>query len=285
MAVHNQTHSQVLHPHTLLELFSLWSRIPGAVPFAGGSGLILKDLDPGGARGIFREQPLLPREILSLEKIDDLHAITRTERYLEIGAMVRLNEIIALGKIVPSAFSQTLKGIANPRVRNLATIGGNIIGSGDTLAPLCALDAVYELRSAAGSRWISALRFSSAPIALQKGEILTRLRVPLDEWNYTIYKKFNACESGGEGGVLILVVQNQKNILAKIQIVFSGTALFRNKDSESFLEGKVLPLDLKDIVHYRKFWENYLETGQKPIPILRDKIINAIEAGIAGLSD
>ena len=285
MAAHNQTHNQVLHPHTLAELFSFWNRIPDAAPFAGGTELILKGIDPGGARGVFREQPELLREILSLEQIDELQAITRTERYLEIGAMVRLNDIIALGKIVPQAFFKTLKGIANPRVRNLATIGGNICSSGDTLAPLCALDAVYELRSAAGSRWIPALRFSSTPGVLQKGELLARIRIPLDEWNYTVYRKFNAFDSEGEGGVLILVVRNQKNILAKIQMIFTGAALLRNKDSESFLEGKALPLDARDIVHYRKFWGNYLESEKKPGPILRDKIINAIEIGIAGLSD
>jgi len=277
MAAHNQTHSQVLLPLNLLELFSLWNRIPGAVPFAGGTELFRSE--------IYREQPRLPEEILSLEKIEDLRIITRTERYLEIGAMVRLNEITALGKIVPVVFSQTIHGIANPQIRNLATIGGNICGRGDTTAPLCALDAVYELRSAAGSRWISALRFSSTLSPFQKGELLTRIRIPLEEWNYTVYRKFNAPDSGGEGGVLILVVRNQKDILSKIQIVFAGGVLLRDKDSESSLEGKALPLDRRDLIHYRKYWENYLENEKKPGPFLRDKIINAIETGITGLSD
>lgn len=277
MAVHNQTHNQVLRPLNFLELFSLWSRIPDAVPFAGGTELFLSR--------VCREQPKLPEEILSLEKIEDLRIITRTERYLEIGAMVRLNEIIALGKTVPVVFSQTIQGIANPQVRNLVTIGGNICTSGDTAAPLCALDAVYELRSAAGSRWISALRFSSTRSPFQKGELLTRIRIPLEEWNYTMYRKFNASDSGGEGGVLILVVRNQKDILSKIQVIFTGAVLLRDKDSESFLEGKALPLDRRDLIHYKKYWENYIENTKKPGSVLRDKIINAIETGITDFSD
>ena len=313
MAVHNQTHNQVLRPGNLSELFSLWNRFPQAVPYAGGTELMRSGSDPGGARGIFREQPELPEIILSLEKIEELRGITRTERYLEIGAMVRLGEIIALGKIVPHAFSRTIQGIAGPMVQNIATIGGNICSEGDTMTPLCALDAVFELRNTGGSRWISALRYASLPENLQKGELLTRIRIPLEAWNYTVYRKFSDSGSGEERGVLILVVQNQKNLLSNINVIFSGPAskeqrlpageahilqadspafsakkqsvLLRDKDSEAFLKGKSLPLDRRDAGHYRKFWEAYLDSLKYPGPLLREKILNAIEMGIVSLSD
>ena len=291
MTAANQTQNQVLMPGNLTELFSLWNRIPGAVPFAGGTNIMHDTADSGSAPRVFREQPELPNAILSLEKIEDLHNITRTERYLELGAMVRLSDIIALGKIVPHAFSRTLQGIANPPVRNMATIGGNICSGGDSLAALCALDAVYELRNAGNSRWVSAFRYSSMVKNLQKGELLTRIRVPLEEWNYTVYRKFNSQDSGGEGGVLILIVRNQKNMLTGIQVIFIGfpsgetqPVLLRDKESEAFLEGKALPLDRRDAGHYRKFWEAYLDTMHYPGLLLRDKILNAIETGIYSLS-
>ena len=283
MAVPKETfHKQVLRPATLPELYTLWNRLPGAVPFAGGTTLTWRGT--GGIRGV-RESQELPSEILSLERIADLRTITRTERYLEIGSMVRLSEIIALGKTVPAAFSQTLEGIAGPQVRNLATIGGNICTAGDTTAPLSALDARYELRSATGSRWIPALRFSSHPEMLEKGELLTRIRIPLDEWDYTVYRKFHVSDPEDEGGVLILLVRNQKNVLSKIQVVFAGGTLLRDKDTETFLEGKALPLDRRDAVHCRKCWETSLEGLEKPGPPLRARIVNAVEAGIAGLAD
>lgn len=285
MDAHNPAHSQVLSPGNLPELFSLWNRFPGAAPFAGGTSIIRRGSDPGGARGVFREQPELPHEILSLERIEELRNITRTERYLEIGAMVRLNEILTLGKIVPGAFSQTLQGIAGPPVRNMATIGGNIFSAGDTIAALCALDAAYELRSSGGSRWVSAIRFSTVSECCQKGELLTRVRIPLEEWNYTIYRKFNAMDGGNEGGVLILVAMNKKNLLSNINVVFTGRALLRDKDSEVYLEGKALPLDRREAAHYRKYWETYLDELEYPNPLLKDKILNAIEMGILGLSD
>jgi CO/xanthine dehydrogenase FAD-binding subunit len=269
-------HNQVLRPPNFSELFSAWNRYPDAVPFAGGTSLI---------RSQGREPPQLPGNILSLEKIDELGRITRTERYLEIGAMVRLSEIITLGKIVPDAFSGTLKGIAGPQVRNLATIGGNLCTAGDAAAPMTALDARYELRSAGGSRWISAIRFSSLPDSLGAQELLTRIRVPLDQWNYTVYRKLSSPDSQDKGGVLIILVKNQKDILTKIQIVYAGETLFRDKNSETFLEGKALPLDRKDALHYGELWETYLAGLGKPGPLLRTAIINGIRAGILGLAD
>ena len=282
MAAPDQTPRQVVRPGTLPELFAFWNRFPGAVPFAGGTGLIRRS---GG------KLPSLPATILSLEKLEELRRITRTERYLEIGATVRLSEIIALEKSFPGALSRALRGIAGPQVRNLATIGGSVCTGGDTAAPMAALDARYELRASSGSRWVSALRFSPAD-TLGERELLTRIRIPLAEWNYTVYRKFLPGDSEGEGGTLALLVRNQKDILSKIQAVFAvspgngtGGALLREKNSETFLEGKALPLDRRDARHYGKLWETYLDGLGRPGPLLRSKIINSIEAGILGLAD
>ncbi|MDR3343827.1 MAG: FAD binding domain-containing protein, partial [Treponema sp.] len=187
-------HNQVLYPVNYTELFSSWSRFPDAIPFAGGTSFL-------------RYSGAFPKNILSLERIDELHRITRTERYLEMGAMVKLNEIIALGKTVPSALSRTLMGIASQQVRNLATIGGAVCQKNrlvsDVAAPMAALDARYELRTAKESRWISALRFSTVAESLGQRELLTRIRIPLELWNYTICRKFKSCDLDGEyGGVL-----------------------------------------------------------------------------------
>jgi CO/xanthine dehydrogenase FAD-binding subunit len=293
-------YNQVFQPSGFSEFFSFWNKLPDAVPFAGGTSLIRGGsiAHPNRESGpVYRELPELPVNILSLEKIEELCRITRTERYLEIGAMVRLSEIIGLGKTVPDAFTETLKGIAGPQIRNLATIGGNLCVSGDAAALLAALEARYELRSAGGSRWISALRFSSPTDGLKHQELLTRIRIPLDEWNYTVYRKFLPPNTDSEGGVLLLLIKIQKGILTNIQVVFAGNKLrgknsfqqgeilLRNKDSETFLEGKTLPLDRRDAVHYTKLWKTYLSGMEKPGPLLQAKILNSIEAGILDLAD
>ncbi|MDR2133841.1 MAG: FAD binding domain-containing protein, partial [Treponema sp.] len=89
--------NQVFFPTGFQELFTAWNRFPGAEPFAGGTGFI---------RGQGRPVLILPAVILSLDKLEELHRITRTERYLEIGAMVPLNRVIRLGKIVPEILTR-----------------------------------------------------------------------------------------------------------------------------------------------------------------------------------
>ena len=217
--------NQVFFPAGFQELFAAWNRFPQAVPFAGGTGIIRSQ---GG-------QILhLPPIILSLDKLEELHRITRTERYLEIGAMVKLSQIIRLGKIVPEALSRCLENIAGTPLRNIATIGGNICFSQrrlDASAALTALDAQYELRTAQSSRWISASRFSSmpGPTTLNPQELLTRIRIPLDQWDYTAYKKFSNPESSSKA--VVFIMKTQKDVLTDIRVVYKTSTILRDKAS------------------------------------------------------
>jgi CO/xanthine dehydrogenase FAD-binding subunit len=284
--------NQVFFPLNFQELFSAWSRFPEAVPFAGGAELI---------RGQGKRAPVLPKTILSLEKLEELSRITRTERYLEIGAMVRLNEIIRLGKIVPDVLTQCLMGIAGPQLRNIATIGGNICNPSrrsDTAAPMIALDAHYELRSAQAVRWISASRFSSlaGSSTMASKELLTRIRIPLEQWNYSLCRKFNIRGGGEPGDIIVFILRNQKNILEDMRVVFSGDSVLREKNSEALLIGKKLPLDRKDAHAFVERWKAYLEAAKlsegngggkegDSFDFIKTQILMFIETAIMALAD
>jgi CO/xanthine dehydrogenase FAD-binding subunit len=272
--------NQVFFPGSLAELFNAWTRFPDAVPFAGGTEII---------RGQRNSSLKLPRNILALSEIEELGRMSRTERYLEIGAMVKLRDIMRLGKIVPEALTRSLEGIAGPQLRGLATIGGNLCSGGrrlDCTAPLIALDAVYELRSAQSVRWISAARFS-LPIrpALGKQELLTRVRIPLDQWDFSAYRKFGDRDSGGGGGVLIFIMKNRKNILTSLRVVFAGDCLLRDPDNEASLAGKRLPLSLREVQDFSARWKETLADLEKPSPLLRSEILAHIESLIRNLAD
>jgi CO/xanthine dehydrogenase FAD-binding subunit len=275
-------HSQVFFPSVFPELFAAWTRFPDAVPFAGGTELV---------RNQDGRLLVLPRNILFLNKMDELRRITRTERYLEVGAMVKLNEIIYLGKIVPEVLSMTLRGIAGPFLRNIATIGGNLCcvrQKMDAVAPMIALDARYELRSAAQVRWISASRFSSlpGPPGFNPQELLTRIRIPLEQWDYSLCRKMQPPRPGEPGeGAAVFIAQIQKNILTEIRVVFAGQIVLRDKNSETFLVGKQLPLDRKEAKQFIDLWKTYLSAVEIPSAILQAKLLNFIETGILGLTD
>ena len=291
MAVHL---NQVFFPSTYADLFSAWNRFPHAVPYAGGTGLIR---DQGG-------QVLeLPSVILSLDELDEMHRISRTERYLEIGAMVSLNRIIDMGKIVPCVFRFCLEAIAGPQLRNMATLGGNICMTErqtDCPAALTALDAQYELRGGQSSRWISASRFNPGPegvagpestagaerapcpTSLNPGELLTRIRVPLDNWDYSAYKKFTGYINRGRS--VVFLAKTQKDTLSDIRVVYKADAIFRNKNIESVLIGKQLPLSQKIAGEFIAQWGKFLSEihGGNPSG---NEILNYIEMNVYNLSE
>jgi CO/xanthine dehydrogenase FAD-binding subunit len=271
--------NQVFFPAGFGELFSAWSKFPDAAPFAGGTELMRRQ---GG------RVPCLPRNILCLDKIADLRRITRTERYLELGAMVTLNEIIRLGKAVPEVFIRCLELIAGSHVRNIATIGGNLCYKArrlDASAPLIGLDALYELRCASSARWIAASRFFSfsESLALNERELLTRIRIPLEPWDYSAYKKFKRHETGEATGGVVFLVRSEKNTLTGLHIVFAGDVVLRDKNSESFLIGKRLPLDRKDAAGFAERWNTYLDGVGNQDALLRSSLLKFITTSLEAL--
>jgi CO/xanthine dehydrogenase FAD-binding subunit len=205
--------------------------------------------------------------------------------------MVKISDFLRLGKAVPDVLAQCLQGIASPYLRNLITIGGNICHSAgrlDLVAPLIALDARYELRTASAVRWVSSSRFSAipGPLALNPQELLTRIRIPLDQWHYSMYKKFSGEYAVDEtGGNAVFIARIQKNILMDLRVVFSGQVVLRDKNSETLLSGKELPLDRRDAEHFIKLWQVYLSAIESPGNMLKAQLLNFIESCILSLSD
>jgi CO/xanthine dehydrogenase FAD-binding subunit len=270
---------RVFFPASYSELFAEWERFPQAVPFAGGTGLVRRQ---------GRQTMELPPAILSLENIDEMHRISRSERYLEIGAMAKLSRITGLGKIVPSALRHCLENIAGPGLRNMATLGGNICFPDlclDCPAVLTALDAQYELRSSQSSRWVSAVRFSGPSV--NPKEILTRVRVPLDYWDYSVYKKFTGGESGGlrsnRSRVVVFLAKTPKNVLSDIRIVYKEDSVLRDRNCESVLTGQQLPLSKKIADEFVDHWEAFLAGTQNIDELSRKELLNFIELNVYNL--
>jgi CO/xanthine dehydrogenase FAD-binding subunit len=268
----------VFFPLTYSELFNAWNRYPKAVPYAGGTALIREQ-----GKQILE----LPPIILSLEKLQEMQRINRSERYLEIGAMVKLSQIVDMGKIVPAALRRCLEHIAGPQLRNMATIGGNLCyrrGYLDSSAVLMALDAQYELRSAQSTRWISASRFSAEPtLALKDQELLTRIRVPLDDWNYTVYTKFSG--QAIKSKTAVFLAKTQKNVLNDIRVIYKTDALWRDKPSESLLVGKHLPLNHRIAADFIERWSAFISGTSHIEELSRNELLNFIKINMSNLSE
>ncbi|MDR2808209.1 MAG: FAD binding domain-containing protein [Spirochaetaceae bacterium] len=253
---------QVFFPANYTELFSVWS---ADVSLCAG----------GTVQSRFQGKPLLhfATNIISLDALDELRRITRTERYIELGSMVTLNRIIALGKAVPDVLLRSLEHIADSQVRNLATIGGNIQCRLNSTASLLALDARYELRSATGSRWVSAYRFSEES-TIKKQELLTRIRIPLEKWEYSLCKCFVSPFNLEPRGVAVLIARVKKNVLSDIHFVFAGHSILHDSATEAILVGKKLPLKEEYANMFLEQWSNYLSTVSGLEPLLCANLTN-----------
>jgi CO/xanthine dehydrogenase FAD-binding subunit len=272
--------NQIFFPVSFSELFSVWKNFPEAVLYAGGTELL-----SGQGRTVFE----LPDKMICMDNIQDLHHITRTEHYLEIGSMVKLNKIIRLGKLVPQSLTNCLENIGGVQLRNIATIGGNICCQRrllDASVPLSALDAQYEFRNASRVRWVAASRFHSKEehSSLEKNELLTRIRLPLHRWDYSIYKKFYS-EDIYSNKVLVFMAKTQKDILSEIKVIYKGDSILRNKNADVILIGKHLPLNRKTASDFVENWKEFLSHNHEMDEFSKNELINCIEVNVYNLSE
>lgn len=126
-----------------------------------------------------------PAWLVDINSIPGLDYIREQDGYLAIGGLVREWQIEAsdlIRKKYP-ILHDTASVIADPQVRNLATMGGNLAHgdpANDHPAAMLALDASVVATGPKGSRTIKVEDFflSIFTTALQPGEILTEIRVP-----------------------------------------------------------------------------------------------------------
>ena len=127
-----------------------------------------------------------PAHLIDLAGIADLKGIREDGEDVIIGAMTTQHEVIAsdfLAKKIP-ILSETSIVIADPQVRYVGTIGGNVANGdpgNDMPAVMMCLNATYHAVGKSGERRVSAREFYQGAYvtALKPGEIVTAIRVPV----------------------------------------------------------------------------------------------------------
>jgi carbon-monoxide dehydrogenase medium subunit len=127
-----------------------------------------------------------PAHVIDIGGIAGLSYIRETDGVLGIGALTRESELEE-SELVRARYPllhETSQVIADPIVRNLATVGGNLAHgdpANDHPATMLALGAEVVARGRRGSRRLPIASFFTGPFstALAPGEILVEIRVPL----------------------------------------------------------------------------------------------------------
>jgi len=127
-----------------------------------------------------------PATVIDINGIPGLSYIKEENGIVHIGALVREAELEhseLLDKMFP-LFKDVTKLIADPQVRNMGTLGGNLAhgdAANDHPAVLLALRASVIITGADGEREvpIDEFFFGFYMTAIQQGEILTEIRLPV----------------------------------------------------------------------------------------------------------
>src|SRR5262245_14937164 len=226
-------------PTTLKNTFSLMEKHgEDARVIAGGTSLII----------MMRQRLLTPKIVISLARIPKLDRITYNNDGLRIGAGARHRDIelsAAVQKHYP-LLQETFRKVAQPRIRNMGTVGGNLAG-GDPLtdpgASLIALDAEVTLSSSKGQRRLRLDEFfiDYYQTALEPGELLTEIHVPPPQRPGWSHIKFTprSIEDFATVGVAI-TLQAKNGICEDVRLGLNSVAptIVRAQKAEEVLRGK-----------------------------------------------
>ena len=239
---------RVFRPKNLGGTLRLYTRNPGSLLYAGGTE-IARQAQRGSTRPLAFAQ-----KVIYLGNVQELNRISRSQRYLDIGPALDLSRILTLGRnVLPPVLFEALSSIATPGVRNLASLGGNICARscrGDCLPALSVIAAQLELRTAGSTRWLGMGEFFNEKGLpdLRPGEILTRIRVPLEEWDFAMNRKVDRGRGGGRGNLVFAgVARFPKGNIETLHFCFGGLAapIFRLPAAEARLKNAAVPLSKK----------------------------------------
>lgn len=165
----------VFRPQSLQEACSLLEEHEEALVYGGGTALQI----------LLKQGILVGSSFIDISGIPGLAEISFTDDFLRVGPMVTLRrmerseEIRELFSLASSAYAK----VANPRVRNTATVGGNIAHGDYRLDPpvaLLVLGASVELTSRNSIRKVPLEEFfvDFQVTDISAGEIVTAVEIP-----------------------------------------------------------------------------------------------------------
>ena len=169
------------------------------------------------------------------------------------------------------ALAQAVRVLANPQVRNVATVGGNLCNSApsaDSAPPLMVLEARLILEGPDGRREVPIDKFFTGPgeNSIGPSEILREIRIPEKAagTGMAFLKIGRAAQDIAVANAAALVVMNGKTC-RKCRLVSGAVAPIplRLTRTEALLEGKEIDQDLLDSV------SQTVEYEVKPITDIR----------------
>ena len=227
----------IVKPSTIEEALRLKKSLTTSLFLAGGTDLTLN----------IKKNEITTKYLIDLNVVDDLKIISENELYIEIGSMVTFSELrenLIIRKYLNSLVN-CAETMGSPQIRNMATIGGNIINAGpaaDGIPCIMALDGILTFKSLDKVRNITCVDYFKNYSAerIKANELLTKILIPKKSILSGFYKlgKRNSLAIARLSTSIVLNIEN--DIIKDISISLGavGRYPFRVEKTENLAKGK-----------------------------------------------
>lgn len=146
---------EYLFPRSVEEAIELLERYGGdARIIAGGTDLVLQ----------LKRGEVKAKVLVDITRIPEIRGIREEDGYIWIGATTTHQEVAESPLIQAKAglLARACRSIGSLQIRNVGTVGGNIVNAmpaADSVIALTALDAEVEVAGRDGTRWIPITQF------------------------------------------------------------------------------------------------------------------------------
>ena len=232
-----------VEPETLDEALEILAGDPDdTLVMAGGTSLVI----------LMKQDLVRPERVLGLRRIAELREIAVSDAGVALGALATLGGLARSQRVRGhvAALASTFAAVATVRIREQATLGGNLAHADPAQDPpvtLLALDGVAVARSRFAERRIplDALFTDLFETSLERGELLLRVELPpLPKGARATYKKFLPATLDDYATISVAAVvatdANGACTHARIALGGAGPVPLRAHEAERSLAGRRL---------------------------------------------
>jgi CO/xanthine dehydrogenase FAD-binding subunit len=265
-------------PKTIEEACDLLWRAEGkAKIIAGGTDLVIG----------LRNGDHAPPFIIDITRIEELRKIEEINGSVSIGAAATHSEIASAslvkkyGKVLSDAASE----IGSPQIRNLGTIGGNIVNASpaaDTLPPLMVLNAMGRVASKEGIKEVPLVHLFKGPYQtkLKPHELLVQIIFPkLSSEVRSSFVRLARRDAMAIARMSVAVIlQVEKDRIEDIRISVGSVTPTpqRMSETEAFLKGKTPEEELLQKASFKISEKMIRRSGIRPSTSYKKPVVEAL---------
>ena len=229
-------------PRTLNAALDFLTQNPQAVVVAGATDV--------GVR--INKSHSLPGTILDLNHLTELEYVSQSEESVELGARASWAAIEEVCQTAMPQFAEIVSVFGSPQIRNVGTLGGNIINASpiaDSLPMLFIMEAEVELASASGMRRVNINDFYRGYKQMDRRpeELLTKVHLPLpaDDELLRLFKVSRRRDLDISTFTAAIRLRLDGEVISSAALAYGavGPTVIRMRNTEQFLVGRRFSLE------------------------------------------